>query len=239
MIRLIIFDLDNTLTDFMWMKDQSIDAAIKAMIDAGLDFPGERIRGEIYRIYGAEGIEYQKVFNHLLVDLIGRVDYRILAAGIVGYRKAREAALVLYPHVNRTLLALLKRGLRLAVISDAPRQEAWLRLCYLGLHHMFDTVVAFEDTGERKPSPVPFRVVLDRLGVAPGEALMVGDWPERDIVGAAELGIRTVFARYGDTFGTRDSGADYDIDDIYRLVSIVDELNGAPRKESDHVRSDQ
>ena len=34
MIRLIIFDLDNTLTDFMWMKDQSIDSAIKAMIDA-------------------------------------------------------------------------------------------------------------------------------------------------------------------------------------------------------------
>jgi putative hydrolase of the HAD superfamily len=239
MIRLIIFDLDNTLTDFMWMKDQAIDAAIKSMIDAGLDFPGERIHKEIYRIYEQEGIEYQKVFDHLLVDLIGRVDYRILAAGIVGYRKAREAALVLYPHVNRTLLALLKRGLRLAVISDAPRQEAWLRLCYLGLQHIFDTVVAFEDTGERKPSPVPFRVVLDRLGIAPEEALMVGDWPERDIVGAAELGIRTVFARYGDTFGTRESGADYEIDDIYRLVSIVDGLNGAPRKEIDNVRGDQ
>ena len=239
MIRLIIFDLDNTLTDFVWMKDQAIEAAIKAMIDAGLDFPKERIHDEIYRIYEQEGIEYQKVFDHLLVDLIGHVDYRILAAGIVGYRKAREAALVLYPHVNRTLLALLKRGLRLAVISDAPRQEAWLRLCYLGLHHIFDTVVAFEDTGERKPSPVPFRVVLDRLGIAPGEALMIGDWPERDIVGASELGIQTVFARYGDTFGPRESGADFDIDDIYRLVSIVDELNGAPEEESDHVRSDQ
>lgn len=239
MIRLIIFDLDNTLTDFVWMKDQAIDAAIKAMIDAGLDFPRDRIRDEIYRIYGREGIEYQKVFDRLLVDLIGRVDYRVLAAGIVGYRKAREAALVLYPHVNRTLLALLKRGLRLAVISDAPRQEAWLRLCYLGLQHIFDTVVAFEDTGERKPSPLPFRVVLDRLGIAPGEALMIGDWPERDIVGAAELGIRTVFARYGDTFGTCESGADYDIDDIYRLVSIVDGLNGLPGKESGDVRSDQ
>lgn len=239
MIRLIIFDLDNTLTDFVWMKDQAIDAAIKSMIDAGLDFPRDRIRKEIYRIYDVEGIEYQKVFNRLLVDLIGHVDYRILAAGIVGYRKAREAALVVYPHVNRTLLALLKRGLRLAVISDAPRQEAWLRLCYLGLQHIFDTVVAYEDTGERKPSPVPFRVVLERLGVAPEEALMIGDWPERDIVGAAELGIRTVFARYGDTFGTKESGADYDIDDIYRLVEIVDGINGAPGKESDHVRRDQ
>ena len=225
MIKLIIFDLDNTLTDFMRMKDESIKAAIRSMIDAGLDFPEEKIHEEIYRIYGEEGIEYQKVFNKLLVDLIVHVDYRILAAGIVGYRKAREAALVLYPHVNRTLLTLLKKGLKLAVISDAPRQEAWMRLCYLGLHHMFDTVIAFEDTGERKPSPVPFRLTLERIGIEPNEALMVGDWPERDIAGATELGIHTVFARYGDTFGTRESGAEYEIADIFSLVGIVDELN--------------
>ena len=35
MIKLIIFDIDNTLTDFIKMKDVSIDASIDAMIDAG------------------------------------------------------------------------------------------------------------------------------------------------------------------------------------------------------------
>ncbi|HSG28470.1 MAG TPA: HAD-IA family hydrolase [Candidatus Krumholzibacterium sp.] len=226
MIKLIIFDLDNTLTDFIRMKDNSIEAAVKAMIDAGLDMPAEKITGEIFSIYEQEGIEYQKVFDKLLLKLLGEVDHRILAAGIVAYRRAREAALVLYPHVNRTLLTLVKKGLKLAVISDAPRQEAWLRLCYLQLQHIFDTVVAFEDSGQHKPSPVPFRMVLDQLGIKPHEALMIGDWPERDIVGAAELGIRTVFARYGDTFGTKVSGADYDVDDIYGLIRIVEELNG-------------
>jgi len=225
MIRLIIFDLDNTLTDFVRMKEVSIEASIQSMIDAGLMFPPDRIREEILRIYENEGIEYQKVFNKLLVNLTGAVDYKVLAAGIVGYRRAREAALVLYPHVKMTLIQLLSRGLKLAVISDAPRQEAWLRLCYLQLHHMFDLVITFEDTGEYKPSPVPFRMVLDRMGITSDEALMVGDWPERDIVGAAELGIRTVFARYGDTFGTKESGADFEIDDAYALVRIVDELN--------------
>jgi putative hydrolase of the HAD superfamily len=229
MIKLIIFDLDNTLTDFVRMKDASIDAAIQSMTDAGLMFPPEKIRNEIFGIYGEEGIEYQKVFNRLLVNLLGHVDYKILAAGIVGYRRAREASLVLYPHVKVTLIELLKRGLKLAVISDAPRQEAWLRLCYLQLHHMFNIVLAHEDTGEYKPSPEPFRIVLSELGIGPGEALMVGDWPERDIAGAAELGIRTVFARYGDTFGTKVSGADYEIDDIFKLVEIVDELNNGTR----------
>jgi putative hydrolase of the HAD superfamily len=229
MIKLIIFDLDNTLTDFVRVKDSSIDAAIQAMIDAGLMFQPERIREEIYSIYNEEGIEYQKVFNRLLVNLIGRVDYKILAAGIVGYRRAREASLVLYPHVKVTIVELLKRGLKLAVISDAPRQEAWLRLCYLQLHQMFDMVLAYEDTGEYKPSPAPFKAVLTNLGIEPEEALMVGDWPERDIAGASELGIRTVFARYGDTFGTRVSGADYEIEDIFSLLEIVDELNNECR----------
>jgi len=226
MIKLIIFDLDNTLTDFVKMKDRAIEAAVQAMIDAGLMFSPERIRSEIYRIYDEEGIEYQKVFNKLLLSLLGRIDYKILAAGIVGYRRAREASLVLYPHVKVTLIELIKRGLKLAVVSDAPRQEAWLRLCYLQLHHIFDTVITYDDTGEYKPSPAPFKKVLEILGVEPNEAIMVGDWPERDIVGAAELGIRTVFAKYGDTFGTKDSGADYEIKDIYELVTIVDSLNG-------------
>ena len=227
MIRLVVFDLDNTLTDFMRMKEQAIDASVEAMIDAGLMNEPERIRNEIGRIYEERGIEFQKVFDRLLTDLLGEVDYKILAAGIVGYRRAREAALVLYPHVKITLFALMRRGLRLGVVSDAPRHEAWLRLCYLQLHQVFDAVLAHEDTGAYKPDPAPFRAVLERTGIPPAEALIVGDWPERDIAGAKEMGMTTVFARYGDTFDTSHSGADYDIDYIYELVGIIDEINGA------------
>jgi len=56
---------------------------------------------------------------------------------------------------------------------------------------------------------------------------MVGDWPERDVVGAKQLGIRTIFARYGDTFGTKESGADWDINDVHEIVNIVYEINSA------------
>lgn len=126
-------------------------------------------------------------------------------------------------------MELTRRGLKLAVVSDAPRLQAWLRLCYLGLQHMFDFVVTYEDTGEKKPSPAPFRKVLSLLGIRPEEALMAGDWTERDITGAATLGMKTAFARYGDTFGTKDSGADYDLGDILELVAIVDRENGKAR----------
>ena len=225
MIKLVVFDLDNTLTDFMRMKESAVDAAVDAMIDAGLRFPRGEIKAKIYEVYDREGIEFQRVFDRALEELIGQVDFKVQAAGIVGYRRAKEASLVLYPRVKVTLVELMKRGIHLGVVSDAPRKEAWLRLCYLQLHHMFDFVSTFEDTGERKPSPLPFQRALDHFGVTAGEAIMVGDWPERDITGAAKLGMITVFARYGDTFGTSESGADHEIDDIYELVDIVDGIN--------------
>jgi len=225
MVKLVIFDLDNTLTDFMRMKESAVAGAVEAMIDAGLRYPTEEIIKKIYEVYDREGIEFQGVFDDVLRELIGDVNPKILAAGIVAYRRAREASLVLYPHVRVTLFELMKRGIRLAVVSDAPRKEAWLRLCYLEVHHMFDMVLTFDDTGERKPSPTPFRRVLEHFDLEPHEALMLGDWPERDITGAAKVGITTVFARYGDTFDTGVSGAQYDIEDIMDLIEIVDDLN--------------
>src|SRR5713226_10701368 len=144
MIRAVIFDLDNTLVDFMAMKRRAIDAAIDAMIDAGLNLPHEETKARIEAIYQERGIEFQNVFDQLLYDVFNKVNYKILSAGIIAYRRAREAALVPYPHVYMTLMELLKRGLRLGVVSDAPGREAWLRLCYLNFHHIFHSVVTFD-----------------------------------------------------------------------------------------------
>ncbi len=231
MIRAILFDLDNTLTDFVKMKDGAIVAAVEAMIGMGLSLSAEDARARIYEIYAREGIEYQRVFDQLLRDVCGRVPAPILAAGIIGYRRARDSQLVLYPHVKMTLVELAKRGLRLAVLSDAPSLQAWQRLHHLALQHIFDHVITFDDTRERKPSPAPFKKAMEMLRLSPRELIMVGDWPERDMQGASALGIRTVFARYGDTFDTVQSGADFEIDDISELLDIAESLNRADEEE--------
>jgi len=224
LIRAVIFDLDNTLTDFMGVKDRSIEAGVQAMIDAGLDMKGEEALEKINQIYAKRGIEYQQIFDAFLLDELGEIDYKILAAGIVGYRRAREGSLVLYPHIKETLVELIKRGIKLGVVSDAPRLQVWLRLCYLQLHHIFDVVVTHEDTLQYKPHPAPFLLALDVLEVKPQEAVMVGDWIERDIVGAKKLGLHTAFARYGDPFKNQVGKADYTLDDIKELLPIIEDM---------------
>ena len=225
MIKAIIFDLDNTLLDFMKMKQFAVKAAITAMNEAGLNINEDQAYKDIFKLYESKGWENQQVFDDFLIQNFGKVSNKILAAGIVSYRRAREATLLVYPNVNKTLIELIKMGIQLAVVSDAPSREAWMRLYYLNVHHVFDPVLTYDDSGAHKPSPKPFEMALDILNVNSDEALMIGDWPDRDVVGASQIGMKTIFARYGDTFGTVDSGADWDVNDIYEVVNIVKDLN--------------
>ena len=225
-IKGVIFDLDSTLLDFMKMKEVAVKAAVKGMIEAGLEINENESYQDIIAIYEEFGWENQKVFDVFLKQCIGVVDNKYLAAGIVAYRRAREANLLAYPNVNRTLMTLAKFGIKLAVVSDAPSREAWMRIYYLSLYHYFDAVVTYDDSGVRKPSAKPFQLALKSLNIKPQESIKVGDWPERDVVGAQQIGMKTAVAEYGDTFGTQYSGADWDIDDIFELVDIVKEING-------------
>lgn len=232
MIKAVVFDLDNTLVDFMRMKREAVKAAVAAMIDAGLDSSFKDTFDSIMRIYDREGIEYQEVIDHYLQETYGEINPKILASGVVGYRRARDAALVLYPHVTSTLTKLVKRGIRLGILTDAPSKQAWLRLCYLNLHNLFDIVITPEITGAYKPAPEPFIASLKALNAEPKEALMIGDWPERDMVGAKRVGMHTVFAKYGDRPDVVHSGADYEIVDISQLLGIIDRIDTSYDKDT-------
>ncbi len=219
MFRAVLFDLDNTLINFSLMKRMCIESAVDAMIDAGLRMKREEAIAELYRIYDEKGIEYQHIFDDFLTEATGSIDYKILGNAIAVYRKTKIAYLEPYPHVIPTLTKLSKLGVKLGVVTDAPRLQAWIRLCSLKLHHIFDVVVTREDTGKSKKEGLPFEKALEKLDMKPEEVLMVGDWPERDIEGAKKLGIKTAYARYG--AGKDCEGADYTIRDIEELIEIV------------------
>src|SRR5579863_2146693 len=170
MIKAVIFDFDNTLMDLMRMKRAAVEAAVDAMIDAGLPFKKAEMIEKIYKVYWKEGIEDQFIFDKVLTNEFGKIDYKVLAAGIIGYRRAKEGTLALYPHVQLTLTALTRMGIKMAVVSDAPRLPVWLRICGLGLQHYFDAVITFDDAGVKKPHVRPFQMAMERLNVQASDA---------------------------------------------------------------------
>ena len=228
MIKAILFDLDNTLIDFMKMKYFSIDAAIDAMLAHGLKMSRKTVKDGIAKLYNMHGIEHQTVFQEFLERKLGKVDYRLLAAAVSAYRRAKTSELKPYANAIPTL-EKLKKKYRLGIVSDAPRLQAWIRLADLGMTDIFDVVITREDTGVFKPDPKPYQAALKILKLKPEEVLFVGDAPARDIKGAMAIGMKACFARYGfveaNTIGYNAADEsvkpDYVIDDISEILKIV------------------
>jgi len=221
-IKTIIFDLDNTLIDFMSMKKAASTAAANAMIKAGLkDYP-EDLAEKLFSFYLEHGIESDDAFEEYLLQEYKAVDYRILAAAVNAYLKEKYMHLKPYPCVVETLSELKQQGFKLGVVSDGLRLKAWMRLNEAGLDSYFDAVVTYEDTGKRKPAKEPFLLICDQLNIKPEECLMLGDWPERDVQGGRLAGMKTCLAKYGQMHETK---ADYQIESFSKLLTIVDRCN--------------
>lgn len=218
----IFFDIDNTLVDFVKMKEACCNEAMDAMIGAGLNIKKEEGMKILFNLYNQYGIEYQHIFEKLLKELKGKIDYRIVSYGIIAYRKMRENYLVSYPNVVSTL-KILKKDYKLGVISDAPVMQAWMRLVGMKLDNFFEVVVTKADSRRQKISPAPFKSALRKMNVSPLKAIMVGDRISRDIETPKKLGIKTIYARYGDLNPPRKnkSGADAEIEDISQVISVV------------------
>jgi len=225
-IKAVLFDVDNTLIDFMRMKRAGCKAGIDAMIDAGLKMSEKDALKLLYELYEIYGIESQRIFQKFTKKVYGKENYKLISHGVLAYRKMREAYLMPYANVIPTLLELKKQGYRLAIVSDAPIMEAWMRIASLKLDDFFDVIITKADARKQKTHAAPFKAALKRLDIKPDEAIMIGDRIARDVNTAKKLGIHTVYARYGDENPAEKekSGAEFEINDISEILRVLKEI---------------
>jgi putative hydrolase of the HAD superfamily len=219
MFKAVIFDLDDTLIDFRKRKKILIEESIKAMVEAGLKEDVNELITEFNKFYWDTGIEDQRIFEKFLTQKYHDVDYRILAHAIIAYRRTNRPLLKPYPHVMEVLSALKERGIKLALLSDAPKLNAYKRLVEVGMDNMFDVIVTADDVNAIKPSPLGFKAIMKKLGVDASECLMVGDSPTRDVAGAKAVGMKMCLAKYGNN---GEAETEYSINNIKELLDIVE-----------------
>jgi putative hydrolase of the HAD superfamily len=130
--------------------------------------------------------------------------------------RAPEAWIV-WPDVVPVLGTLRRFGVVLGLVSNWDSRLPDL-LAALGLRTHFDAFAVSSIEGVEKPAPRLFRIALERLGVAPDEAVHVGDVPSLDADGAVSAGIDAALV---DRNGRLDPthGAMRDLNPLPRLVA--------------------
>ena len=93
----------------------------------------------------------------------------------------------------------------------------------MNLSDFFEVVLTYTDTKVRKPNKKAFLMILKRLKLKSEEVLMVGDALDKDIIGAKKLGIKTCYAKYGDTGFKTDKRIkpDCTITSVDKLLKVI------------------
>ena len=121
------------------------------------------------------------------------------------------------PGTAEALRALRDARLRLGVVSNSDgRVDAALEAA--GIDGFFEVIVDSGRTGVEKPDPAIFHAALNALGIAPRDAVYVGDLYEVDVVGARSAGMSAVL------YAPDDPRAPKDCPTVRSLAGLVDYL---------------
>lgn len=192
--RGVMLDVDGTL---VLSNDAHARAWVEAFAEHGYDIPFERVRPLM-------GMGGDKLLPTLVPDLSSTAG---VGKQIADRRKEiflTRYAPTLQPAPGARLLVERMRdaGLRLVVASSAKRDELDVLLKAAQVEDLLDQRVTASDARESKPAPDVVGVAMDRIGLPPGQVVMLGDTPY-DIESAGKLGVRTLAVRCGGSDDSR------------------------------------
>ncbi|MEK7864501.1 MAG: HAD-IA family hydrolase [Nitrospirota bacterium] len=211
--ELIIFDLDGTLVDSGMDITNALNYAITPYgfkpltVEDTIKMVGEGLTRLIEKILGDNNVSIKDAVLDRFI--------KYYSEHLTDFTKP-------YPGVTKTLEML--GGYKKAIISNKRESLSKKLLEQLKLMKFFDVVLGSDSTSEKKPSPAPVKKVLEILGIEPQRAIIVGD-SDFDIQAGKGAGLITVAVTYG--FRDRESlsNADFIIDSIGELLTLIEMHN--------------
>ena len=223
-IKLLTFDLDDTL----WPCRPVIMAAEKKLYDWM-----RQVVPQITRLHSSETIFHKRRdfmrqrpdlvhdisklrVEHLKVlsDEVG-IDHQWIEDAFDVFFQARQQV-ELYADVA-PVLDVLSTEYTLVAVSDGNAD-----IVMTGIDRWFDFSVSAADVGHQKPHPLVFETAMSRAGVDNSETVHIGDDQHRDIFGACEAGICTVWLNRGnDDWIHTECTADHHIRSLEELPEIL------------------
>lgn len=220
-VNLVIFDLDGTLAHTAPQIALGVQGALTRN---NLPVPGfDRIVGYVGN--GADMLLKRAItdcFDFREEDIDPEVFAKVKKDYLECYMKEIGGNFQLYPGVRETLQALKEQDFKLAIATNKPDcyLKPWLQAAEL--LSVFDIAVGSGVVPFNKPDPAILLHICTALGVAPCNALMVGD-SCNDILGARNAGMRSVGLTYGYNYlrPLQDYQPDYVFDHFNELKNLL------------------
>jgi HAD superfamily hydrolase (TIGR01509 family) len=163
--RALLFDLDGTLAE---TDSLHLPTWVDALEPYGVEVDEAFYRDKI------SGRSTAEIVRELLPELTDEQGRSIGDAKEASFRE-RASELEPLPGLVDFVERGRKRGMRIALVTNAPEENVKMILLALKLRDFFDTVVLADEVEAVKPDPAPYRAALEKIGVPAEEALAFED----------------------------------------------------------------
>jgi putative hydrolase of the HAD superfamily len=228
--RALLLDLDNTAYDYQPCHEAGLLAAgaEAAAIDpawstmAGFEVAFGAARSAVKRTTGrcAAGHSRLLYFKRMLETRHGETRAAPALRLDEAYWRGYLGAMQLDAGCRELLAEQTARGVRIAWVTNFTTRRQLDKLARLGLDAVGALLVTSEEAGAEKPDPRGVALALERLGVAAGDAWMVGDDPIEDVQAALAGGVTMVLKPRGRATG--DCGAHHVVDSWSGLRALIE-----------------
>lgn len=212
-LRGVIFDIDGTLVD---SNDAHAQAWWRAMRERGYEVPYERVR----RLVGMGA-------DNLLPSALGIAKGDPAGAEINRrqaeiFKQEYMSSIKAFPGARELVSRIRDEGLKCLVATSARPEELKAMLQVANVSDLIEDSTDSDDAPRSKPNPGIVQAALQQSGLAPQEALMLGDTPY-DVQAAGQAGVRLIAVRSGGFSDEDLDGALAIFDDVADLLAHFQE----------------
>ena len=227
MIRVITFDLDDTLWDVTPTLLRA-EAAQNAWLAEHRERVTEEFDAAEMRRLRMRTFELHPELKHHISNLRRQALYEIQLHCGYSEELARQGAEAAFDEFLRVrhqvepyeraleVLEALSERFVLGALSNGNAD-----IFKVDIGEYFDFAFSAEQIGASKPMPDMFHASMKETGARSFEMVHVGDHPEHDVAGAQAVGMYTVWANYSGAEWSGDTPADEEVRDLEELPEAV------------------
>lgn len=200
----LFFDFDNTFWDVKSNQRSAIEKLYETYsMDKHFDSIEQFfdtftiINSDLWLKYRDGIVKRKELRNRRFIDLLlsAELDNESLALEMSDeYLRITPKFNALFPYSKEILEYLVKdKGYEITLITNGFNEVQFDKVKYAGLNDYFVRIITSEFAGVNKPAPGIFEYAMRKARVTAKEAVMIGDDPYNDIVGAKGVGLDTIY----------------------------------------------